>query len=35
MAKKESDNITGTIFKKILKDEIGHHKTFSNLLEML
>ena len=35
MAKKEGDNITGTIFKKILKDEMEHHKTFSNLLEML
>jgi len=35
MAKKESDDITTMIFKKILKDEMEHHKTFSNLLEML
>ena len=35
MATKEGDNITGTIFKKILRDEEGHHRTFSNLLEML
>ena len=35
MATKEGDDITVTIFKKILKDEEGHHRTFSNLLEML
>ena len=35
MTKKESDDITTMIFKKILKDEIEHHKTFSNRLEML
>jgi len=35
MATKEGDNITGTIFKKILSDEEGHYKIFSNLLEML
>ena len=35
MATKESDDITTMIFKKILKDEEGHHKTFSNLLEMV
>jgi len=35
MAKRESDDITTMIFKKILKDEESHHKSFSNLLEML
>ena len=35
MATKEGDNITTTIFEKILRDEEGHHRTFSNLLEML
>ena len=35
MATKEGDEITATIFKKILKDEEGHHRTFSNLLEMV
>ncbi|MBY9021160.1 MAG: ferritin-like domain-containing protein [Candidatus Lokiarchaeota archaeon] len=35
MATKEGDDITAAVFKKILKDEEGHHKTFSNLLEMV
>lgn len=35
MATKEGDDITTTIFKKILKDEEGHHRTFSNLLKMV
>ncbi|MBY8987526.1 MAG: ferritin-like domain-containing protein [Candidatus Lokiarchaeota archaeon] len=35
MATKESDEITAKIFKQILSDEKGHHKTFSNLLEMV
>jgi len=34
MATKEGDDITATIFKKILRDEEGHHKIFSNLLEL-
>ncbi|MFX0073579.1 MAG: bacterioferritin [Candidatus Hermodarchaeota archaeon] len=34
MATKEGDDITTTMFKKILKDEEGHYKTFSTLLEM-
>jgi bacterioferritin len=35
MATKEGDDITAAMFKKILKDEEGHHKTFSSLLEMI
>ncbi|MBY8988918.1 MAG: ferritin [Candidatus Lokiarchaeota archaeon] len=34
MANKESDEITAKIFNKILSDEEGHHRTFSDLLEM-
>jgi bacterioferritin len=34
MAIKEGDEITAKMFKKILKDEEGHHRTFSNLLEI-
>ena len=35
MATIESDVITATIFKKILRDEEGHYKTFLNLLEFV
>lgn len=35
LAKKEGDETTAKIFKQILSDEEGHHKSFSNLLEML
>ena len=35
MANKEGDETTAKIFKHILLDEEGHHKTFSNLLEMV
>jgi bacterioferritin len=35
MAKKEGDETTAEKFKKILADEEGHHKTFSNLLELV
>jgi len=34
MATKEGDEITAKLFKQILSDEEGHHKTFSDLLEM-
>ncbi|MHA2399758.1 MAG: ferritin-like domain-containing protein [Promethearchaeota archaeon] len=33
MARKEGDEITVKMFKKILSDEEGHYKNFSNLLE--
>jgi len=35
MATKDRDDITTSIFKKILKDEESHHRTFSNLLKMV
>jgi bacterioferritin len=35
MAIKEGDHITAKMFKKILKDEEGHHKTFSTMLDMV
>ena len=34
LAKKEGDDITATMFEKILKDEEGHHRTFSDLLDI-
>lgn len=34
MAQKEGDKTTAKMFKQILSDEEGHHKTFSNLLEL-
>jgi bacterioferritin (cytochrome b1) len=33
MAIKESDDITGRLFNKILSDEENHLKVFSSLLE--
>ena len=35
MAKKEGDETTAHLFKKILADEEGHHRTFSNLREQV
>jgi bacterioferritin len=35
MATKEGDDITAKMFKKILRDEERHHKTFSNMLGMI
>lgn len=35
MAKKEGDETTARMFKRILSEEEGHHKTFSTLLEMV
>ncbi|MHA2283425.1 MAG: ferritin-like domain-containing protein [Promethearchaeota archaeon] len=35
MAEKEGDETTARMFKKILSDEEGHYKLFSNLLEIL
>ena len=34
IAKKEGDEITATLFEKILKDEEGQHRTFLKLLEL-
>ncbi|MBY9012037.1 MAG: ferritin-like domain-containing protein [Candidatus Lokiarchaeota archaeon] len=34
MATKEGDDITAAMFKKILRDEEGHHRTFSNFLNI-
>ena len=35
LADKEGDGATAKIFRQILSDEESHHKSFSNLLEML
>jgi bacterioferritin len=35
LSNKEGDGATAKIFEHILSDEEGHHKSFSNLLEML
>jgi bacterioferritin len=33
LAKKEHDDVTEELFRKILSDEEGHHDTFTTLLE--
>lgn len=35
IAEREGDNITAKIFKRILSDEEGHYRTFSELLEQI
>jgi len=35
LAKKEGDETTATMFKRILSDEEDHHKTFTNQLKMI